>query len=169
MPSGMDTDLYFASKLDIEKVDFVENKIPRIGDQKRMNRGYLVIETKDVRYIYTYLHPKESPEAKEVRRRQIEEEVLPLMKAGEKPCLLLGDINIDRNKEEYGLITKHFDDHVENVTTCQKGAVTESVDYILTLKGDNRLTITKQCIDLDLNLSDHASITTTVELAKKKK
>lgn len=169
MPSGTDTNLYFVSKMDVEKVDFVESKIPRIGDQKWMNRGYLVIETKEMKYVYTHLHPKESPEAKEVRRRQIEEEVLPLMREGKKPCLLLGDLNVDRNKEEYKLIMKYFDDHMGNVTTCQEGDVTESVDYILTLKGDSGLTITKPSVDLDLNLSDHASIITTVELAKKTK
>lgn len=167
MPSGFDSDLYFASKMDIQKVDYIESEIPRIGDQRWMNRGYLIVETKEIKYIYTHLHPKISEEAQEVRRRQIEEEILPLMKEGAKPFLLVGDLNIDRNKEEYHLITKHFDDHIKNVPTCVEGDLSESVDYFLTLKGDYRIKITHPEVNLDPDLSDHATLTTIVGLAKK--
>gem|GEM_PF-5366119 len=157
---GIDADLYCASKVKIEKVDFIQSQIPRIGDQKWMNRGYLIIETNAIKYIYTHLHPKDSEEAKEVRRRQIEEEILPIMKEGDKPSLLIGDLNIDRNTDEYQVITAHFDDLVENLITCQEGEVKESIDYFLTLKGDNRLTVNPVEVDLDLDLSDHATLTT---------
>ena len=167
MASGTDADLYFASKEKVISAEFIPSLIPRIGDQKWMNRGYLVIETEKCKYLYTHLHPKESKEAKEVRRRQIEDEILPRMSEGKKPWLLVGDLNVDRNKEEYHIITTHFTDHVGHVVTCQEGDVTESVDYILTLKGDRRLTVTNPQVVLDLDQSDHAAITVIVEVDKK--
>lgn len=163
---GGSTDLCFASKIDIETVQFVQSQIPRIGDQKLMNRGYLVVEMKDFKIVYTHLHPQDSEEAQEVRKRQIIDEVLPLMES-EKPALLVGDLNIDRNKNEYQLIQQHFTDLNDKTITCQEGEETESVDYILTLEGETRLTLPVPKIDLDLTLSDHATLTSTVTLAKK--
>ncbi|MCP5504597.1 MAG: endonuclease/exonuclease/phosphatase family protein [Chlamydiales bacterium] len=162
---GMDASIAVISKVPILKApQFIPTKIPAEGDQKLMYRGYFIIETQTCKYLYTHLHAKDTEGAKTIRKEQLEE-IRSLTTDSSKPWVVLGDLNIDRNKQEYKNL-EGFNDiihqHHGKVTTCSEEGVEESIDYVLTR--DERLQVVTEVIQ-DLKLSDHSIITATISLA----
>lgn len=155
------------SKVPILSAQFIPTQVEAAGDQKFAHRGYFIVETEHFKVLYAHLHPKETSIAKEIRRQQLDE-IRKITDKDEKPWMILGDINIDRNKPEYEHLKEGFIDHIflqhGNIVTCSEGDVEESVDYALTR--DNRLKVETQVIQ-DLKLSDHSIIIATISLAQK--
>lgn len=160
--AGMDASLSVVTKTKlIEEPKFVPSKAKaKSWDQWAMYRGFFIIKTEKCNYLYTHLHAKDESEARKAQLKEIQE----LTKNQSKPWVIVADLNIDRNKDEYKNIEGYTDVIQEEKegkkVTCQEGEETESIDYILTPK-DSSITFEQVKVELDLSLSDHATITAT--------
>ncbi|QVL56974.1 MAG: endonuclease/exonuclease/phosphatase family protein [Simkaniaceae bacterium] len=160
---GNEASLVVVSKIPVLKAQFIPTMVESAGVQKFSYRGYVIIETRDCMYLYAHLHPEETPIAKNIRRRQLDE-IRHITDQGEKPWVILGDMNIDRNHDEYQNMYG-FIDHISKETiTCEEDGAVESIDYVLTR--DKRLQVATE-VKQDLKLSDHSIIIATISLAQK--
>ncbi len=150
---GMGASLAVLSRIPIvSEPRFIPSKCIREGDQRFMERGYFVMETASASYLYTHLHPKDSPRAQEIRQEQLDE-ILEITSQDGKPWVIVGDMNIDRESPGYNAMQeKGFVDHLDNVPTCEE----ESIDYVLTLKGSD-ISVKGKVIPTD-HLSDHEAV-----------
>lgn len=145
-PPLMESGLFVASKVRVLNTGFIPFK-----DQFKMIRGAFWIETENA-VIFTG-HLEHGADESSKRREQLNQ-ILAKMKDFDKPCYLLGDLNIDRLREghyERIGIDKDFIDYLPKGTaTCSEslGAVLkgeplpsrreEQVDYALLKRGEHR-------------------------------
>ena len=159
---GLDASMAVVSKVPIfGRPEFIPTKIKAEGEQELIYRGYFIVETEKCNYLYAHLHPKETEKAKEIRKGQLDE-IREITSQGEKPWVILGDLNIDRNKDEYETMSD-FNDYLGKETiTCEEGETKESIDYVLTRDGRLKITVD---VKPDLTLSDHSAVIATIALA----
>ncbi len=168
---GMEAGMAIMSRMPILDAYFFPSHVVAEGVQKLLARGYFFIETEAINYLYVHLHPKETKRAKEVRREQLEE-VSTIIRAypQDKPCVILGDFNVDRKKTQHNktMNARGFSDlfygHYGPTATTMSG---RSVDGILTLKEEKlrmEITINETSGGRVLPLSDHKGITATIAL-----
>lgn len=175
---GMDASLAVISKVALTKEpEFVPSTVKADGSQKFFSRGFFIMETKEYRYLYTHLHPQNTPASISIRSRQIQEiKRLIESKEGSTPWVVLGDLNIDRGSEGHQEMKESdFIDVIEEehgpVSTAaeglEKGSIKteESLDYFLTVR-DKPIAVQTQVIDTYTDkrnaLSDHKAIVATL-------
>lgn len=181
-PGGMENALFIASRKPIvSPPHYFPFNLSIEGSQKHMKRGFFAIETQDKWYLYTHLHPGDDSYDRDIRQKQLDKiKTFIDEKTGSKPCILLGDLNINRlekNANDYkemierGLTDNFTTEHPEEITCSnrlelhikgldEKALSEEVLDYMLIdkknqeveLKIDIRKTLEKK---VDLSLSDH--------------
>ncbi len=160
---GMDASMAVLSKVPIlNRPKFIPTRIEAEGDQKWMYRGYFVFETKGCNYLYAHLHPPGAEGTKEIRKNQLDE-IRELTKAGTRPWVIVGDLNIDRNKPEYQNMNGFNDTLTKETITYQENGIEESIDYIVT--PDDQLKIVTE-VEKDLTLSDHSTLVAMISLGQ---
>jgi len=119
-PPTMESCLFLASKQPLMgEPKFVEFPNLSIG----MRRGFFYVETESCFVFTTHLSPKNTLESQETRRQQLAL-IIETMQTLNKPCFLLGDLNIVRTGQEgdeYALsgIAENFVDPYPDLTpTC---------------------------------------------------
>lgn len=149
---GIENQLFVASKKPLTSPPrYIPFTMPIENEQKHMQKGFFALETEDCWYLYTHLQAKDDAHSREVRQQQldviqtfIEEET------EDKPCILLGDLNINRleepNTDYQKMLERGFVDFFAlqhpDVVTCtdafayhikgiEREALSEVIDYIL--------------------------------------
>lgn len=180
----------------MEACQFVASRVPIVsapsfhafsdeveGEQRHMMRGFFALETADKWYIYTHLHSGNDENARRIRQgelvviqRFIDEET------EDKPCVLLGDLNINRldepNEDYHQMINRGFQDHFlvqhpdaftgsdildHHIKQIEEEAEPEVIDYILINDKGKGLTLELEVLEtyharLDESLSDHKGL-----------
>ncbi|WP_420420677.1 endonuclease/exonuclease/phosphatase family protein [Simkania sp.] len=97
----------------IESCQFVASRVPIIsapsfhpysevveGEEWHMMRGFFAVETADKWYLYTHLHSGNDADDREMRQRELGAiQDFIVERTADKPCVLLGDLNINRLDE----------------------------------------------------------------------
>lgn len=162
----MDASMAVIGRIPILYAHFFPSQILSEKEQKFSYRGYFLVETERIRYLYIHLHPKETRRAQEIRLEQLEE-IKEIIQNNEsaKPVVLLGDFNIDRETSNYIEMTTKmelFDPLYEKYGKIKTTKDGQSIDGIFSLKKDKLL------IEIDINeteekgtlaLSDHKGVT----------
>ena len=165
----MDASMTVISRIAILYARFFPSNTIAEGEQKFSHRGYFLVETEAINYLYVHLHPKETKRAKEIRLEQLGEinKIINDTK-NEKPFVVLGDFNIDRETRNHKkMITEMgFSDALYNqygkVETTKDGG---SVDGIFTLKKDGlqvKISTHTTYGTSALPLSDHKGIAANI-------
>lgn len=155
-PPLMESGLFVASRYPIQNAGFIP-----YDDQKGILRGAFWIETKDA-VIFTS-HMEHGEETNHMRVAQFNK-VKEKMAQFEKPCFLLGDLNVDRYVEghyEECAIAKDFHDPLPKGTPTCSGKLeaimrgtripdqpNEQDDYALLRRGEH------DACDLDIEIVD---------------
>ncbi len=162
---GMESALFIACRDQVlTPPTYVPFQTPAEEEQKLMNRGALIFETPKCWYIYTHLHPKDSDTADQIRQKELDEVMEEIKKRskGNKPFILLGDLNIDhlsKPQEYQKMINRGFSDPQQSSYikhTCVDKDRKERVDYALVHQKETKLTLKSDI--LDTGLSDHLAI-----------
>ena len=135
---GMDAAMAIISRVPILYAHFFPSNTIAEGEQKLSYRGYFLVETEAINYLYVHLHPKDTKRAKEIRLEQLEE-ITNIINDNEnhKPFVILGDFNVDRGNTNHKKMinTMGFSDlFYEKHGTMETATDGGSVDGILTLK-----------------------------------
>lgn len=182
---GMENALMVASRVPIvSKPRYIPFSMKIEGEQKYLKRGFFAVETKGKWYIYTHLHPKDGAYDRDVRQRQlIEIQDFIDIRTGDKPVILLGDLNINRlddSSHEYeamierGDFVDYFADQHPDLATAsdaldlrikgsRKEAPPEVIDYALINPKGKEVPLEIELYDTsrarpDLALSDHRGL-----------
>ena len=169
---------------------FIASKDPIIGSPRfipfkikgdSIKRGMFLLETQKCWYIYTHLLPGRSEMDREVRSQQLSE-ILDEVKltTGDKPALLIGDLNIDQNSspnEYQAMIDKGFMDplaftqdtrwnnHLYADMKQELSEEAEKVGYILQCASQAKIQVKPTILPLySEKLSTHSPILATVKL-----
>lgn len=173
-PLGMENCLFVASRVPILSAHYIPFEKPGEGDQRYINRGFFAIEAEDRWYIYTHLHPRDGEADREMRQQQLDkiQEFID-QKTGGKPCVLLGDLNINRveepNTDYLSMIARGYSDPSTDATREVyighegKKEVNEVIDYILVNGKGNKIPLQVNTLDTSrdsngLPLSDHSAL-----------
>ncbi len=191
-PPLMESGLFIASKYKILNAGFIP-----FPDQVGIKRGAFWFETLDRAFITTHMEFGDTPEGRKKRKAQfdlIKEQIQELQIMG-KTCFLLGDFNLDRNKElaaynEMEIPKKFYDPYFTKYPNLDASSATctdtveahtlgqptpkkkwEVVDYALLAKGRGRYTLDVERVkmyqtkDPDQALSDHNGLLLTATRA----
>jgi len=179
---GMENSLFVASRMPIVTApQYVPFDIKLEGKQKYLKRGFFSVETEDKWYIYTHLHSGNEEYDRGMRQQQLD--IIQTFideKTGDKPCVLLGDLNInrlDKPNTGYQKMIKHgykdyfADQHPDAITGSDKlnyhikgieeEVPPEVIDYILIQDKGKPISLQIDLYEtydyerLDLSLSDH--------------
>ena len=171
---GMDASMTVISRIPLLHAQFFSSNISAEKEQKLSYRGYFLVETETLCYLYVHLHPKDTKRSQEIRSEQLDE-IADILRThtNEKPFVLLGDFNIDRGTENHkkmldvmGLADPLYEKYGKMATAKGGG----SVDGIFTVKEeglDVKISILETYEKNPLPLSDHKGIMATLSLSQK--
>jgi hypothetical protein len=173
---GIDACFCVVSRVPILSAKFIPAKIKLEEEQRFSYRGYFFLETTQHYYLFSHFYPYHTGSSKENRQIHLKDIECFVQSRPEKPWIILGDLNIDRNTPEYRLIMERgFVDVVGEqhgkVSTCAEGLEhgkvknEESLDYFLTVKNQS-VRMSTEVIDTYADpktaLSDHKALVATI-------
>lgn len=180
----------------IESCQFIAARIPIVsppsfhpfsekveGESRYMNRGFFALETADKWYLYTHLYSGNDETDREMRQKELRAiQTFIEDETGDKPCILLGDLNInrlDKSNDAYQDMlnlgykdyfpeqhpdaftgSDRLDHHIKKITA---EAEPEVLDYILINDKGRGLQLQLSVFEtykpsLDQSLSDHKGL-----------
>lgn len=181
---GMENALFVAARVPILSQPTYHPFTDKVeGDQRFILRGFFAVETADKWFFYTHLHSGSEEKDREVRQSQLEK-IQEFIEAntGEKPCILLGDLNINRledpNSDYQKMLSRGFQDYFPEqhpdaftgsdvldyqIKKIDEEAALEVIDYILINDKGKGLTLQLGVLEtyharLDQSLSDHKGL-----------
>lgn len=139
---GLENCIFIASRKKlVSKPNYICLEAPLSG----IKRGFFALETEERWYLYTHLHPKDKESDSAIRRQQLET-IQKFIDEKNKPCVLIGDLNIDRNKtpntEYQEMIAQGYVDHSKDIEVTRpykNGAqIDQAIDYVLEKGGGSK-------------------------------